>query len=165
MWMNASFISFWDGVGLKYLFSELLMEEVTGTKVLRYWLNCHEISFKFMYWQNLSSICLLAEILCPAFQNFENGVATHATTPIAETSGVPLHSIVYFTCIGGFRLSSDVILTCLFNGSWSESPPICLGAHWTKFYTLFTLFWIVLFLIEDEIVRVTKNESVHLEYH
>lgn len=81
MWMNASFISFWGGVGLKYLFSELLMEKVTGTKVLRYWLKCHEISFKFMYWQNLSSICQLAEILCPAFQNFENGVATHATTP------------------------------------------------------------------------------------
>lgn len=53
-----------------------------------------------------------------------------------ETSGVPLHSIVYFTCIGGFRLSSDVILTCLFNGSWSESPPICLGAHWNFLHFL-----------------------------
>lgn len=82
-----------------------------------------------MVLQNLSSISLLAEILCPAFQNFENGVATHATQPITGASGVPVHSIVNLTCIGGFRLSSDVILTCLYNGSWSESPPVCLGAH------------------------------------
>lgn len=115
-----------------------------------------------MYWQNLSWICLLAEILCPAFQNFENGVATHATPPTAGTFVVPVNSIVHFSCFEGFRLSSDVILTCLYNGSWSESPPVCLGAHWTKFAIIFTgFFYKYFFLIADEKVRVTKIKCVY----
>lgn len=118
-----------------------------------------------MYLQNLFWVFLFVEILCPVFQNFEDGVARHATPPTAGTFGVPVNSIVYFSCIEGFRLSFDVILTCLYNGSWSESPPVCLGAHWTKSCIIYTVFLDkYFFLIADEKVRVTKINCVYLEY-
>ncbi|XP_078336952.1 CUB and sushi domain-containing protein 1-like [Crassostrea virginica] len=72
------------------------------------------------HWSGDPPTC--SEILCPEIPSLDNGIVTILPNP---TASVHVNSNASFSCLPGFALSADVILTCLITGNWSAAPPVC----------------------------------------
>ena len=57
-----------------------------------------------------------------------------------------LRFIATYKCDLGYTLVGDDSQTCLINGAWSDSPPLCQGIHIMLELPQMLLLWLVLIL-------------------